>query len=100
MKASRAATNLVDSAMLDAQSDTDEEMGLFNIDTVGGNTPPIKISMKINGTVVELLVDTGAAVTLISEDVFLSLRDCQLEETSITLTSYTSEKIRVKAKCR
>ena len=96
----RTATNLVDSTPPATQSDSDEEMGLFNIDTVGGNTPPIKINMTINKTVVELLVDTGAAVTLISEDVFRSLRDCHLEETSITLTSYTSEEIPLLGKSR
>ena len=74
-------------------------LGLFNIDVVKVNSPPIVVSLQINKQKVDMMVDTSAAVSLISEAVMNSLKGITLEKADIVLITYTAEKIEVLGKC-
>ena len=81
------------------QSDTDDDTGLFNIDMVASNPAPIMVSVSINGVPVNMMVDTGAAVTLISEQAAKSIPRIKLRKTDNRLTTYRGEKIKVCGEC-
>ncbi len=76
-----------------------EKYGLFRL----GSKPetPLKITVDINGQPVEMEVDTGASLSVVSETTF---RWCwpgvKLLETSIQLRTYTGEPVRVKGQVR
>ena len=54
--------------------------------------PPILINMSLNGSPVHLELDTGAAVTVMSEQKFRQLfPDQHIEQPSIELTTHTGE---------
>ena len=81
------------------QSETDDDTGLFNIDMVASNPAPIMVSVSINGVPVNMMVDTGAAVTLISEQAAKSIPRIKLRKTDNRLTTYRGEKIKVCGEC-
>ena len=59
--------------------------------------PPIIIKLKLNEQVTEMELDTGAAMSLISESTQKSLfPDITLRPTKVTLHTYTSEVVPVK----
>ena len=82
-----------------SESETDDDTGLFNIDMVASNLAPIMVSVSINGVPVNMMVDTGAAVTLISERAAKSIPRIKLKKTDNRLTTYTGEKIKVCGEC-
>ena len=73
----------------DSESETDDDTRLFNIDMVACNPAPIMVSVSING----VPVDTGAAVTLISEQASKSIPRIKLRKTDNRLTTYRGEKV-------
>ncbi|XP_049512746.1 uncharacterized protein K02A2.6-like [Dermacentor silvarum] len=50
-----------------------EELQLFHVQQSGPTTRPYRVQVHIAGTPVEMQIDTGAAVSIISESVFSSL---------------------------
>ena len=76
----------------------EEELGLFSVNAVEVRSPPIEISVNINGKRVKMIVDTGASVSLISEEVYRSLKQVELQDAEITLTTYTTEPIELLGK--
>ena len=62
-------------------------------------TRPIHVELLLNGKSCDLEVDTGAAVSLLSEKrVSQVFPGAQLQKTSVSLRTYTSQKIPVKGK--
>jgi hypothetical protein len=62
----------------------------------GSNTPPIKVPVTINGVDHSLELDTGAAVTIMSEGKCKQLfPDMILRQSSILLRTYSGERIPV-----
>ena len=56
---------------------------------------PIMISAEINGCVIQMELDTGAAVTIVSERIYRSIPEVELHPCSTQLTSYTGGNIGV-----
>ncbi len=84
----------------DHQDLSEEELGLFNVDMVNGTSPPISVTMLINGKPVKMMVDTGAAVTQLSQDIFDTLDNVAFEEADLNLATYTSETISLLGKSK
>ena len=57
------------------------------------------VSVSINGVPVNMMVDTGAAVTLISEQAAKSISRIKLRKTDNHLATYMGEKIKVRGEC-
>ena len=70
-------------------------MGLFNINTISSKAPPIEVSLTVNGEPIKMTVDTGAAVSIISEKVIKTIKEVELKPTDAVLTTYTAERIKV-----
>ena len=69
---------------------------MFNIHAVNTDTSPTIVTMKINGHAVEMEVDTGAAVSVITKQVWNALPvTTPIQKTRVILKTYTSEKIKV-----
>ena len=74
-----------------------ETLTICYIDRVA--TRPIYMELLLNGNPCDIEVDTGAAVSILSEkQVSLGLIGAQLQKTSVSLRTYTSQKILVKGK--
>ena len=62
---------------------------------------PVRVELDFNGQSCELEVDTGVAVSILSEArVNLILPGAHLTQTNVSLRAYTSEKIPVKGRLR
>ena len=80
---------------------SDDDVGLFRIHAINSRTPPMVVAVKINGKVIEMEVDTGAAVTILSEAVKKKhFNLLLLRPSSIQLQTYTAEKIKVLGSCQ
>lgn len=61
---------------------------------------PIMIDVTINGKIVPIEVDTGAAVTIMSHETWLTLfPDLPLRQSKIVLKTYTAEILTVRGEC-
>jgi len=81
-------------------TETEQEPGdskYLPLHAVEGNaTPPIKVSLLINGTVHSFELDTGAAVTIISDKTCKELLpNAQLKKSGVLLKTYSGERIPV-----
>ena len=73
---------------------SDDGVGLFNIGDKA--TPPIVIKLRLNNQEVSMELDTGAAVSLVSEKTQKELfPDARLRSSSVTLKTYTAQEIAV-----
>ena len=90
----REQTNRVLNEPSDEESD--EEYSLYSVSS--GSTKPLVVKVQLNGTDMELELDAGASVSLISEETFHKLRKGNelLGKTKAKLFTYTGELIRVK----
>ena len=62
----------------------------------GKSTHPIKVKLEIQGKPVDMEVDTGAAVSIISEETYKKLfPNLNLQKVPIGLKTYTGESIPV-----
>ena len=43
-------------------SEDDDDMGLFNINTISSKAPPIEVSLTVNGEPIKMTVDTGSSI--------------------------------------
>lgn len=79
---------------------SDDELGVFRIHAVKSQSPPIFVTVMINECEVSMEVDTGAAVSIVSEQ---TRRKCfgmvPVMKTDLELRTYTSEPIKVLGKC-
>ena len=86
----------------DQQQDSEDEGDILAVCYMGqASTRPIHIDLLLDGKPCDLEVDTGAAVSIMSEKRVKSiLPEAQLEKTNVSLRTYTAEKIPVKGKLR
>ena len=62
--------------------------------TFPGEGKHIVVTVKINGSELQMEVDTGASLSIISESTYLSLiAPSELKSTDLTLQTYTGENI-------
>lgn len=78
-----------------------EAYTLFNVTSKGPNAPLI-LSMKVGGEPLQMLVDTGAAASIISESTYARSwpegKRPMLEKADVLLRTYTGERIKVLGK--
>ena len=72
-------------------SSESEELGLYQIHQVKkGSTPPVRVEVRVNSKPLKMEVDTGAAVSIISQktwqEVFPLL---PIEKSNVVLTVYS-----------
>ena len=66
-KKSQRGTNWIDTGQQEKYSDTDSELPLFKIRDSSKAAHPITVDIEINGRALNMEVDTGAAVSIISK---------------------------------
>lgn len=67
---------------------------------MNARSPPIVVDMEVNGRSINTEVDTGAAVSIISEEVkWQQLPFVPLQKSDVILQTYTSENLVVLGKC-
>ena len=78
-------------------SDT-SELGLFTIRSINGNhSGEIRITPKVNGVPIQMELDTGASISLISTHVWeQSLNKIPLETTGMVLKTFTRERLEIR----
>ena len=75
-----------------------DEYSLFNVESQASPaaTKPLVVEMIINGQTLSMEVDTGSAVTLVSEHTFKSKwPNTSLQSSSVKLKTYSNEQLRV-----
>ena len=78
------------------ESDTDSELPLFKIQDSTKSIHPIKVDMEINGKILSMEVDTGAAVSIISQTTWQKLfSKVPIKPASLRLRTYTGEPMKV-----
>ena len=65
--------------------------------TLPGKVKPIVITVNVNGTDILMEVDTGASLSIISEQTFWAIASPtdKLQSTSITLTTYSGDNLHI-----
>ena len=75
----------------------EEEYGLFHVSA--GTTKPLYATVIVNGQPLSMEVDTGASVSIASQETFESIREgessLELEAPTVRLKTYTGEPIKV-----
>ena len=81
----------------DCVSDTSESYELFNLQET--RSKPLVVAVKLNNSTINMEIDTGASLSIISEKTFYSLWPTQarpkLQASSVKLHTYTKEAIKV-----
>ena len=74
---------------------SDDEYGLYTVS--GGRTEPILVDVTINGIETKMEVDTGASVSLVSEDTYelITTEKTHLRKVKDKLLTYTGETVPV-----
>ena len=82
-------------------SSGEEDLGIFQVNSTRGSPPPILVSARLNGCSITMEVDTGAAVSIVSEKVYQRYlkKMSPLQVTELELQTYTKEPIEVLGKC-
>ena len=91
-------THKIDSGPTDVHSDNEEVILHSCVNSVGvkANTAPYKVELEVDGEIMTMEIDTGAAVSLISQKTYSTLfPNVPLMKPSLKLTTYTAETIRV-----
>ena len=95
-------TNLLEGAM---QTPGEEQgVGAYSLFNFGSQRPlPYKVQLGVAGQPLEMEVDTGASLSVISEELYNYLFSAgqapQLEESGIVLRTYTGEEVKPKGSC-
>ena len=72
----------------------DESLPLYTVG--GGATPPIKVPLLVDGKSLTMELDTGAAVTIVSEKQYKDLfPHLPLQESQVLLKTYSGEQLPV-----
>ena len=82
----------------------DQGVGAYSLFTFGSKrTAPYKVQLNVAGQVMEMEVDTGASLSVISEKMYNNLssegRVPPLEKSEIVLRTYTGEEVKPKGSC-
>ncbi|KAJ8014442.1 hypothetical protein DPEC_G00040260 [Dallia pectoralis] len=78
-------------------SDSSEEEVILKILTVAGGTPGYYVSPLLEGQPVRMEIDTGAAVSIVSESIYKkTLKHLTLKHGHIVLKTYTGESVAVR----
>ena len=92
------ATNLVDNQAAEQETSPNNEYTCFPVKSQAA-TPPWRTVLTINGTQVEMEIDTGASLSLISKATYDKLQSSAtlppLKSEQIKLRTYTGEEINV-----
>ena len=69
----------------------------YTLSTLTGKVKPIVITVNVNGTDILMEVDTGASLSVISEQTFQAIASPtdKLQATSITLTTYSGQNLHI-----
>ena len=95
-KKSQRGTNWIDTGQQEKDSDTDSELPLFKIRDSSKVAHPLTVDIEINGRALNMEVDTGAAVSIISKTTYQKLfSEIPIKPASLRLRTYTSESIDV-----
>ena len=95
-------TNLLEGAM---QTPGEEQgVGAYSLFNFGSQRPlPYKVQLGVAGQPLEMEVDTGASLSVISEELYNYLFSAgqapQLEESGIVLRTYTGKEVKPKGSC-
>ena len=86
-----------DDSLLSPPAVESEEYQLFAVEAEDvGCTPPLTVQMQLDGVPLRMEVDTGAAISIISEDTFKRLwKNRELQKSSVTLRTYSGEPLKV-----
>ena len=79
-------------------ADREEDTEALPMLALGGDVPrpPILVTLKLMGTPVQFELDTGAAVTVMSETEFAQLLpNVQLQQSAVKLKTYTGEPMKI-----
>ena len=88
------STHHVDSFPQTPESCVDGDLDTSICGVRAGNNPQVKVDVRIDNKQVAMELDTGAAVSLIGEDLYLDkLADWPLQPTNQVLKSYTGDRI-------
>ena len=84
----------------DSDSEELEECGLYHVYKVKSRAPPITVTMEVNNKKLSMEVDTGAAVSIMSEETKRQLfPSLQIKKSGIILQMYTSDQLSTLGKC-
>lgn len=76
----------------------------YSLFTLGSKRPaPYKVQLSVNGQTLEMEIDTGASLSVISEKTYINLvsknRAPPLEKSGTVLRTYTGEEVKPKGSC-
>ena len=82
----------------------EQGVGAYSLFTLGSKRPsPYKVQLSVGGQALEMEVDTGASLSVISEGTYKNLvsenRAPPLEKSGIVLRTYTGEEVKPKGVC-
>ncbi|ETW98899.1 MAG: hypothetical protein ETSY2_42010 [Candidatus Entotheonella gemina] len=82
----------------DNQEEPEEYTHMWHVST--GSSKPLQVTLNANGNRLVMEIDTGASVSVVSEETFNTIREglstLELQESTVKLQTYTGEKIGVK----
>ncbi|XP_072141807.1 uncharacterized protein [Dermacentor andersoni] len=79
-------------------SDDDSEQELYHV--INANQSSYEVSVEIEGRKLNMQIDTGAAVTIVPEQVYLSeFPHVKCEPCKMSLRTYTGEQMQLKGQC-
>ncbi len=71
-------------------------MTIYQLNNVRSKPGKLVMDLKLNGNPLTMELDTGVAVSLVSEDTYQSLLpDCSLKPCQLTLWTYSGEQMKV-----
>lgn len=101
---SQSGTRPVQTNTVISSTEVPEEYQLFSIQQAdtSNHGKPLTLSVTINGKLVQMEIDTGSAVSIISESVYKTIFETQiseaLQDTEAKLCTYSGEHLPVKGK--
>ena len=90
-------TSSQDSSDLDVVPTDYQQTGeTYTLYSVNGNTRPIVVTVNVNSKPLQMEVDTGASLSIISEETFnKEFNQTELKPTDITLQTYSGEPLTI-----
>lgn len=86
---------------VDTTDDESEELSCHTVFYSGKHSRGYSVDLKIEGKTVSMIIDTGAAVTIVPERVYRQyFPHVKCVETNVSLRTYTGEKLKVLGKAK